>query len=101
MGHYTDTVAATGKNRREAEATACDEYLYEHGHRCNIRGVERAELIEKVPPTKRVETPRRVNEWVYGRLVRREMIYVTYEPDPDAPPSEWLERWEFDLHIHA
>jgi hypothetical protein len=92
-GHFYEMVVAVGKNRKEAERNAIDEFLLENGHRHSVRGVDKARLIEKVPPNKQKETVR-------GRG-RDSMTYVEYLPDPTAPENEWLEKWEFELHTHA
>lgn len=89
MGHFHDKVTATGKDRQDAEQNAIADFYYEHGHRYDIREVVSAVLIRKVPPMKTVTEVRGRNE------------YISSQPDPTAPESEWLEEWEFVLHSHA
>ena len=97
MGHFYTKVKAVGKNREEAESAAVSDFFYEHGHRHNLRGVESATLIRKVPPKKEVreQKPNPFNR--YGNLT----TFISQVDDPDAPPEKWLEEWEFELHTHA
>ena len=89
MGHFNNMIVGTGKNRREAEADAIDEFIMENGHRHDVRDVSKAKLIKTVPPMKNVEEP-------MGKD-----IYIRSVPNEDAPKNEWLEVWEFELHTHA
>lgn len=99
MGHFTHTVTATGKNRREAERNAIDRVLREEGTRHDYRDTERAAFVKKVPPLKAVRRQRPRFDYRTGRQVMDTII--TSEPDPNAPEAEWLEEWEFDIHTHA
>lgn len=85
MGHHYNTIRGVGKDRQEAQSRAIDDFLYEEGHRHSVRGVDKAELIQKVPPM---------------RIVT-EGNFMFNKPDPNAPESEWLEEWQFELHTHA
>lgn len=98
MGHFRTEVRGVGKTRREAESAAVADFFHEHGHRHSLREVESAVLVRRVPPKKEVETIRLGTD-LYGRTTRTRVI--TFEDDPDAPPEEWLEEWEFVLHTHA
>lgn len=89
MGHFHTTVRGRGKNRAEAQANAIDEFFHENGHRHSLRDVESARFIAKVPPT-----------GVITRKGRHEHHDYTQQ-NTAAPPEEWLEEWEFDLHTHA
>ena len=89
MGHFHTTVRGRGKNRAEAQANAIDDFFHEHGNRHSLRDVERARFIAKVPPM-----------GVITRKGRHEHRDYT-QPNTAAPPEEWLEEWEFDLHTHA
>ena len=89
MGHHYNTINGTGKNRKEAERNAIDDFLHEHGHRHSVRGIEEAKMIRKVPPKKQL------TERTHYQTVVRQV------DDPDAPPDQWLEEWEFELHTHA
>lgn len=95
MGHFYENVTATGKTVKDAENNACDAFLYENGHRHNIRDVKMIKKIRDVPPKK----------WAYlGNTTRingrTERIQEQVE-DLDAPKSEWLGEWEFEIHSHA
>ncbi len=89
MGHHHTTVRGTGKNRAEAQANAIDEFFHEHGHRHSLRDVSKPRFIQKVPPMGVVTRKGRHEHWDYTK------------PNTAAPPEEWLEEWEFDLHTHA
>lgn len=95
MAHNYDTVRGIGKDREDAESAAVSEFLYENGRRHDVRDVESPKLIRKVPPKKRVEEERRSRD---GRLLA---IVVSMVDDPEAPPDQWLEEWEFVLHTHS
>lgn len=89
MGHHYNTVTGIGRNRREASEQAIADFLHEHGHRHSLRGTAKAKLLRKVPPQKTHEERRGA------------MTYVSQVDDPEAPLSQWLEEWEFELHTHA
>ena len=89
MGHHYNIIVGKGKNKWEAQRSAIDDFLYEEGNRHSVRGIESATLIKRVPPTHFVERKEGQN------------TIVTSEPNEKAPPSEWLEVWEFELHTHA
>jgi hypothetical protein len=89
MGHFTTTVRGRGKNRSEAQSRAVDNFFHEHGHRHNLRDVTAARFLGKVPPMGVVTRKGRDEIWDYTK------------PNTAAPPEEWLEEWEFDLHTHA
>ena len=89
MGHHHNTIRGRGKNRAEAQQSAIEEFLYENGHRHDVRDVTNARFIGKFPPM-----------GVITRKGRHEHHDYT-KPNTAAPPEEWLEEWEFDLHTHA
>ncbi len=89
MGHFHDRVKSIGKNVKDAENRACDQYMYENGQRYDIRDVKMITKIRDVPPTKLVE--RRIGTLRYAESVE----------NTDAPISEWLGEWEFEIHSHA
>lgn len=89
MGHFYTTVRGKGKDRREAEANAIEEFLYEAGNRHSVRDIKNAKLIATVPPM---------------GVVRHEHgneIHDYTQPNTDAPKKQWLQEWEFTLHTHA
>jgi hypothetical protein len=89
MGHHHTTVRGRGKNKAAARATALDEFFLEHGRRHSLRDVTSSRFIAKVPPM--------------GVVIRKghHEIHDYTQPNTAAPPEEWLEEWEFDLHTHA
>lgn len=89
MGHFSTTVRGKGKNQREAERNAVDEFLHENGDRHSIRHVINPKFIEQVPPMG-VES-------CEGRTT----IFDFTKPNVAAPKTEWLELWEFTLESHA
>lgn len=98
MGHFDTTVTAIGKNQQDAIDTAIAQFLYEEGHRHSIYYEDtKAEFLRKVPPKKRVEK----EMWERSLYGRRRSVYVTFEEDPAAPESEWLEEWRITIHSHA
>ena len=104
MGHFHTTVQARGRNREEAEVVAVHEFLFEHGHRHDIREIESAVLIRKAPPIRVVERPRQPGEHAKwgGPYVRFTPTTVFEEmEDPTAPADQWEEVWEFVIHSHA
>lgn len=89
MAHYFETVRGVGKDKSEAQRAALDEFLYENGHRHSFRSWDEETLIGRVPPKREVWSEEG------GFRVCRTVV------DQKAPPSEWLEEWEFVLHTHA
>jgi hypothetical protein len=89
MGHHHNTIVGTGKNRKEAQREAIDEFLEEEGHRHSVRDCSGGHCIKKVPPQHTVKKKEGSN------------TYITSEPNHDAPKDQWLEVWEFELHTHA
>lgn len=89
MGHFYTTIQGIGMTQAEAQANAIGEFLYEEGQRHNVRGIDKAVLLKKVPPLKTVETR------------KGPYVYVTQVDDPTAPPDTWRELWQFELHTHA
>lgn len=89
MGTYNEVIFGAGLTKHDALADAWNEYVYEHGHRCSYRGTRNARLLRKQPPQKpHVET-------------RNGMTYHSVKPDPNAPPDEWLEVWQFEIDVHS
>ena len=89
MGHYYETVTAIGRDVEDAKQKAVDGFLYEHGNRHSVRGVEAKSMLGKVPPTKTVETK-------LDGFTR-----VTVQNDESAPADQWREKWEIEIHTHA
>ena len=98
LGHFYNTITGVGKNRKEAETRAIADFMYEHGHRHSVRGIEAAKMLRKVPPKKNVEEKLPAGHRPYGN---NHTIIVRTVEDTDAPPEKWLEEWEFELHTHA
>lgn len=96
MGHFHTEVTAVGQNQEIAQANAIADFFREHGPQHNLREIESATFVKKVPPNKTVETKRRSKIWPF-----HEAVYISSEPDPAAPEDEWLEQWTFTLHTHA
>ena len=88
MGHHYNTATGTGKNKDEAKRDAIDSFLNEEGNRHSVRDCKALSMI-KVPPKKPVTVKN-------GRYTS-----TSYQTDPTAPQSEWLEQWTFELHTHA
>lgn len=89
MGRFNEVLVGVGKNREEAFRAAWDDYVYENGHRCSFRGHIAAERVARVPPDK-------------PYVERRGPIELRgVRPDPTAPDAEWLERWKFEVWVHA
>lgn len=89
MGHFYTMVRGKGKNRREAERAAVDEFLHENGHRHSVYDVGKPKLLGKVAPMGVIYT-------AHGQTV-----HDYTKPNLDAPADQWLEEWEFELHTHA
>ena len=89
MGHHRTTVRGCGKDRAEAQANAIAAFFHEHGHRHDLREIERASFVARIPPMGVVTRTGNHEAWDYTK------------PNTAAPPEEWLEEWEFDLHTHA
>ena len=89
MGHFHTVIVGEGKDRKEAERNAIDDFLYEEGHRHDVRGIDRAKKLKDVPPMHTVE--------------KREGPHtiITSERNHSAPKKDWNEVWEFELHTHA
>ena len=88
MGHHYNTITGTGKNQGEAKREAIDDFLNMEGNRHSIRECKAMSMV-KVPPKKPVTVKN-------GRFSS-----TSWQIDPTAPQSEWLEQWTFELHTHA
>lgn len=88
MGHFNNTVTGTGKDKIEARRDAIDQFITENGNRHSVRDCKAVSMV-KVPPKKPVTVKN-------GRFSS-----TSYQTDPTAPQSEWLEEWTFELHTHA
>ena len=98
MGHFHTTVEGRGKNRQEAQRDAVQSFLHENGHRHSVYDVSKPQLVRKIPPMKWVEKKSYgLNDW--GR--HQSFTTLCQEPDPAAPPDQWVEEWSFELHTHA
>ena len=88
MGHFNNIITGCGKNQVEARRDAIDQFMSENGERHSVRECKPLKMV-KVPPQKPV-------------IVKNGRFSTTsYQSDPTAPQSEWLEQWSFDLHTHA
>lgn len=106
MGHFNTIVRGAGKDRREAQQVAVQEFLHEHGHRHDVRDITPLRMIRKVPPHKWVQREAFRTVPTFPRFggsgsMTEKIILHEYAEDATAPQSEWLEEWEFDLHTHA
>jgi hypothetical protein len=89
MGHEDITLRGKGKNKQEAYRNALDDFFHENGHRYHVSEDLSSKKLRDVPPKKEKRTPKGGN------------VYITYEEDPTAPKSEWLEEWEFEIDFHV
>jgi len=97
MGHFTAVITATGEDQREAEGAAIAQFYRENGTQCNLQELKDAVLLRKVPPTKQVEE-RQTRRGLYGPQT---VTIVRTVEDTGAPPSEWLEEWQFTWDYHS
>ena len=95
---FNEFLTGRGKTKKEALQNAWDAYVYENGHRCDLRDTISAELKRTVPPTKsmtRVDTYR-------DQFGRKKDVTVHYSgEDASAPKSEWEQEWTFEVWVHA
>ena len=89
MGHFYTTVTGEGKTKKEAYFNAVDQFIREEGTRHSVRDVSKSKLLKRVAPfgVVRMEQGRNIADYT--------------QRNTEAPQSEWLELWEFELHTHA
>lgn len=89
MGHFYERIKGEGRNKEDAIQNGIDQFIHENGHRHSVRDIYNKVFIEKVPP--------------FG-VIRKEGSNTVHDftrRNYEAPQSEWLEVWEFELHTHA